>query len=418
MRILLASEYFYPVTKGGTEMYVYQLAKELIAHGYECAVLSMSDEKTEDVYDGISIYYIPFVRDTFQEREHPDNFNALNLCIENYKPDVFHLHTSTPSLGVNHLAKIAKLNIKTVFTAHLTNFTCLRGDLMLYGKEVCDGTLNRTRCLDCYLSNQGYRNTFQRALIIQLTKLPLLKNIYAPLNVYDQKKESLEKFKYVVDKIVLVSNWQNVVMQRNNFEESKLAICRQAINKRDILEQKIFTEDKLLKIGFVGRLVKVKGLHVLLNLFNNLNTENAELHIAAIKSEQELDYYSQVKHLAQKENIIWKENLSSSEIIAFLDSIDLLAVPSTWLETGPYVIFEALARKVPVLSFNKGGAVELINNNVNGWLVENELEFGLKLKELMANKEMLKEASLNIKKIRTTEDLFEDMVTVYNSYTD
>lgn len=418
MRILLASEYFYPVTKGGTEMYVYQLAKELIAHGYECAVLSMSDDKKEDVYEGIPIYYIPFVRDTFQEVVHPDNFDALRLCIENYKPDVFHLHTSTPSLGVNHLEKIATINIKIVFTAHLTSFTCLRGDLMLYGKEVCDGALNRNRCLDCYLSSQGYHNTFQRAVIIQLSKLPLLKTIYAPLNVYDQKKKSLDKFKKVVDKLVLVSNWQKSVMEINNFEESKLAISRQAINKRDILDQKKITENKLLKIGFVGRVVRLKGLHILLDVFNGLNTDNAELHIAAIQSKEELDYYMQVKHSAEKENIIWKENLSASEVFAFLDSIDLLAVPSTWLETGPYVIFEAMARKVPVISFNKGGAVELINNNINGWLVENELEFRWKLEELMTNKEMLKEASLNIKKIRTTEDLFEEMVTVYNSYKD
>ena len=79
MKIILATEYFYPVTKGGTEMYVYQLAKELIEHGHECIVLSLSNEKLVDEYDGIQIKYIPFEINAYNDSKNPQNLKVNNI---------------------------------------------------------------------------------------------------------------------------------------------------------------------------------------------------------------------------------------------------------------------------------------------------------------------------------------------------
>jgi glycosyltransferase involved in cell wall biosynthesis len=49
---------------------------------------------------------------------------------------------------------------------------------------------------------------------------------------------------------------------------------------------------------------------------------------------------------------------------------DLLAVPSQWLETGPMVVLEAFAASIPVMGSNLGGIAELVQDNVNGILVE------------------------------------------------
>lgn len=396
-------------------MYVYQLAKELIKHGHQCAILSISNIKHSDDYDGISIFYIPSIPNISQEQNTPINFEQLISVIKSFKPDIFHQHTLTPSLGVNHIAKLFKLGIKTIFTAHITSFSCIRGDLMLYGKIVCDGKLDRKRCIDCYLQQKGISNTVIRSTLTKGYSNNFLKFVFPSLLVYDNKLKAIELFKNNIHHLVVVSKWQQKLLLLNGFDENKVSVCRQAIDENDIISTKNITNSNILRIGFVGRIVKVKGLHLLLEILGNVDNSTFSLSIVGIKSDLELDYYKEVKAKANSLNVIWKEGLEQSEVIDFLDTIDLLVVPSTWLETGPYVIYEALARKVPVLAFNRGGAVELIENMYNGWLVNSEYEFRDILLELIKNKKKVMDISSSANMKRTTKDIYNEMIKNYEN---
>lgn len=415
MRILLATEYFYPISRGGTEMYVYQLAKELMLNGHECLVLSISNDFKHSTYEDIPIVYIPYVADISQEAEHPSNFESLLKIVKDYNPDIFHLHTYTTSLGVNHLKKLSDLGIITAFTAHITSFSCIRGDLMLYGKETCDGVLNKDRCLNCLLESRGLKNSFVRHIVVNLSGVKLTKTIFPALKIYDNKAEAIQIFKSSIDKTVVVSNWQKTILNDNGFSPNKIAVCRQAVNKKDIIQSKTIDLTGPLKIGFIGRVVVLKGLHNLLSIFKEIPTSKAKLSVAAIKSQLELDYYQTNFNLAKSLAVEWNEDLNTDEVINFLDGIELLVVPSSWIETGPYVIFEAMARKVPVLSYNKGGAVELIENNKNGWLINSDEELKEKLLELINNKMLVANASSNIKEVRDTTMLYSEMNEIYTS---
>lgn len=394
-------------------MYVYQLAKELIANGHECAILCISDEKKSAQYNGINLFYIPSIQNISREQSNPKNFNELLSVIQYYKPDIYHQHTYTPSLGVNHLVKLYNLGIRTVFTAHITSFSCIRGDLMLYGKSICDGKLDRNRCMDCYLQHRGISKSITRNILIDATKSSLLKLIFPALQVYDSKLNAITLFKNKLHHLVVVSKWQEKLLLLNGFDSSKISVCRQAINEYDIINFKGKVDSKILRIGFVGRIVKVKGLHLILEMLKKAVSSTFSLSVVGIKSSTESDYYLEMKNLAKSINTNWLEDLEPNEVIDFLDTIDLLVVPSTWLETGPYVIYEAMARKVPVLAFNKGGAVELIENNRNGWLVDTEEEFGSVLLSLIENRGKVFEMSSAITRVRTTNLLYEEMIDIY-----
>jgi glycosyltransferase involved in cell wall biosynthesis len=62
--------------------------------------------------------------------------------------------------------------------------------------------------------------------------------------------------------------------------------------------------------------------------------------------------------------------VTRSAVIPTIARHDLLAVPSQWLETGPFVVLEAFAAGVPVLGSDLGGIAELVSHAVDGILIE------------------------------------------------
>lgn len=414
MRIILATEYYYPISKGGTEMYIHQLAKQFVANGHDCMVISLSNELHTSEFDNIKIKYIPFEKNKYNDQEHPSNLSELIKIVSDYSPDIFHLHTYTPSLGVIHLLKVKELGVRVFFTAHLPSFTCLRGDLMRFGTEVCDGIMIQNKCMNCYLHFTGISNELNRKFLLRVSKIEIFRKAISRLNQFQIKVDSLTTFKNNLEKIIVVSQWQKNIFILNGFEENSIAVCRQSIDIENIRnDDKDFRYDKV-RIGFVGRIVNAKGLHLLLDILSEFDRSKFELNIIAIKSINEIEYYNSMKNKASVLEANWRENLNSEEVFNFLDNIDLLVVPSIMLETGPYVAFEALARKVPVLAFNYGGVREVINNT-NGFLMDNPTELKEILHNIINNVDLLKSKVNNFNNIRTSEDLYLETIKIYSS---
>jgi glycosyltransferase involved in cell wall biosynthesis len=82
------------------------------------------------------------------------------------------------------------------------------------------------------------------------------------------------------------------------------------------------------------------------------------------KSIEELDLVSHVEFL---------DNLSQSKIKEFLNRSKLLLHTSKF-ETFGLVAIEANSMGVPVLTTNRGSLVEIIEDNINGFLSENLVE--------------------------------------------
>lgn len=395
-------------------MYVYQLAKELIEHGHECIVLSLSNEKLVDEYDGIQIKYIPFEINAYNDSKIPQNLKALIDLVTDYAPDIFHLHTYTSSMGVNHLLALKNVGIKVLFTSHLPNFTCLRGDLMRMGNEVCDGLVTRDKCMDCYLHFTGITNVTTRKLLQQASRYQFVRDFIPRLNQYNFKVDILNAFKNKIDDIIVVSKWQKSILELNGFQPNNISVCRQSIKEENIIRQNKAHFSGKLRIGFIGRIVKVKGLHILLESLIKLDKSKYELNIVGLKSINEVEYYNTMLEMAKSISANWTENLESSAIFDFLDGIDLLVIPSIVLETGPIVAFEAMARKLPVLTFNYGGARELVDIDT-GFLVENAEEMHNVLKNIIDDKSILNTKSDHINYTRSTKDLYLETIKIYSN---
>ena len=64
----------------------------------------------------------------------------------------------------------------------------------------------------------------------------------------------------------------------------------------------------------------------------------------------------------------WLPEYENNQIVKHVfDHVDCIVAPSIWNENSPLVIQEALQAKVPVITSEKGGMGELIQDGINGW---------------------------------------------------
>lgn len=118
---------------------------------------------------------------------------------------------------------------------------------------------------------------------------------------------------------------------------------------------------KPLRFGYLGQIRPTKGLHVLIQAFMEEQLTNAELHIAG---KGDAEYETNLRQLTESHtNIRW---LGYSESKSFLESIDILVVPSLWNDTAPLVVMEAYSAGRPVLASRRGGIPELVTPET-GW---------------------------------------------------
>lgn len=130
-----------------------------------------------------------------------------------------------------------------------------------------------------------------------------------------------------------------------------------------------------LQLLFIGNLIPRKGLYTLLNALARVQTHNPQSpqwHLHIVGSEEidpphsaQMRYRANTLSLAQQ--ITWHGRLSDDALNQLLATSDLLVMPS--YEGFGIVYLEAMAYGLPVIAANFGAAPELIQHNINGYLI-------------------------------------------------
>lgn len=180
------------------------------------------------------------------------------------------------------------------------------------------------------------------------------------------------------------------------------------------LELRFKPEDKV--IVTVSRLVPSKGHKEVITVLPRLIREFENLKYLIVG---EGGYEKELKKLASEKgvlpNVIFAGRVEYDIVRHYLDLADLFAMPNTpnekkeSIEGLPNVIFEAMARGKPVIAGTEGGAKEIVEHGVNGFVqdgnnVERIYEHIL---ELLRNEEKARTFGENSRK-RIEESLTED----------
>jgi len=134
----------------------------------------------------------------------------------------------------------------------------------------------------------------------------------------------------------------------------------------EVVRKEFGFDDKIV-VGFVGRLVRLKGLLYLMYALKTLEKEFPNLHLIIAGDGPER---SLIEHMAQKLNlnVTMTGRLRHSEIPRVLSAIDIFVNPSL-TEGLPIAVMEAMAMQKPVVATDVGGTQDLVKDGENGFLV-------------------------------------------------
>lgn len=110
-------------------------------------------------------------------------------------------------------------------------------------------------------------------------------------------------------------------------------------------------------IGFAGALAPHKGTHVLLDAIRQLGWPDVRVEIAGGGDRA---YARRLRGMTAGLDVHFVGSIPPERMPAFLRGLDVLVVPSLWLENAPYVVLEAHAVGTPVLASDMDGLADVV----------------------------------------------------------
>lgn len=168
----------------------------------------------------------------------------------------------------------------------------------------------------------------------------------------------------------------------NNFKinKEKLIVINNPITKSVKIKPKTDKSRKQLNFITIGRIDSVKGYDRLIKILSKLELDFNYIIIGngdKVKLFDDLDKYNlseKITHIPFTDNVY-----------KYLQESDLF-LQGSYVEGFPNALLESCVAGTPAIAFNvPGGTKEIIDNGINGYLVENENDFLLHLKNFNKN---------------------------------
>lgn len=351
MKILLSNKFFYP--RGGDCIHTIQLKQLLEEQGHEVAVFSMQFPK--NIENENSEYWpsevsfgskspqklLAALRRPFGVREVKTKWNKL---LNDFQPDVVHLHNIHSQLSPLIAQEAKKRNIPVVWTLHDYKLLCPAYTFMEYCGNVCE---------DCL---QDPKAVIQKQCI-KGSKLA------SYLGYFEAKKWNKDRLQKYTDSFISPSSFLKGKMEEGGFPARQIKHIYNFADDEKFNNKINGTRNN--EVVYVGRLSKEKGVETLCKAFSFIEKKSAKLTIIGdgpIKPELEKQFASEnINFIGFQPWEVIKEKLGKASF---------MIIPSEWYENNPLTIIESLALGTPVLGAAIGGIPELIEEGSNGMTFE------------------------------------------------
>lgn len=328
---------------GGAASYVLDLMKELERRGHTTF-----------------LYYPQTRANIFGRIFNFSSFLKIKKILNEQEIDIAHFHEIFFNATPSTILAADLFKIPSLITVHDYGGFCPEGRFLRKNNELCNKFCMGVHCFNCVL--------FQKAIYFQIK--------------YKIQKQILRK----VSCFLSPSKFVRRVLEANGFK--RIIVFPYAIDTRKFKFTPLKQNHQIL---FVGRLVKEKGCEYLLQAFPEIVKEinDAKLLIVGEGPEKKklMRLARELKIRKRVEFVGW---IPRERINYYYQNSNLLVVPSVWYEVCGIVILEAFATGRPVVASRIGGIPDVINDNLNGYLVEpkNPNQLAKKIINILSDKDL------------------------------
>ncbi len=359
MNIAIFTDTYLPEING-VSISVFQLANELSKNNKVivfCPKYPKGNNKGKGEFKIVRIKSVPLpIYKTL--RFSLPNLLSIYKTLKKFKPDITHFHSPGP-LGIACLIISKYLKIPVIATYHT-----LYNELIFYVSPI--------EKIKKLLSEKILENLWS-------TQKPVKKFTFVWKKIWknNRKKESrlekitwkaIKEFHASCNKIIIPSPFVKKLMDKKGLKGKTINI----FNGVDIFKKFPAKKDYSLKnnILFVGRLAEEKRLDLLIKSFYLAKKVLPNLILTISGDGPEME---RLKKLTAKLNI---ENsvkflgmVPQEKLTQIYHNSDIFVITSK-TENQPLVVLEAMASGLPIIGVKKHGLTDLIDNSVNGYLLD------------------------------------------------
>jgi glycosyltransferase involved in cell wall biosynthesis len=439
MKIVHLLGWYFPDSVGGTEVYVEGLCRRLQDAGHDVLIAAPDARATEPQryeYHGVAVFRYPITdhptRDEAYHRVAMPGAAHLFRWLAEERPDILHVHSIKTGTGLPEFREAHRLGIRIIATCHLPSlgYLCRTGELMEGGKRPCDGVVRPAKCAACSLTHVGLAPSLSRvAGAIPPPLGALLRHIpgragtalgmSALIVEYQQMQRELFE---IVERFVVLNETAYRMLVADGSPKEKLALNRLGLSQTGVSRKPGPGErptKKPVHFGFAGRLHPSKGVVEIVRAARAI-PRSVDFRIdvrAPVLDAGARAIESELRRIAGDDSRIqFAPAVTSDEIPAVLSELDVLLSPSLWFENGPTIALEAMAVGTPIIASRVGNLAEIVDDRVNGRLVEagSVSELSAAILEAASDPQTTIDAWRSaLGPVRSMDDIARDYMTMY-----
>lgn len=296
----------------------------------------------------------------------------LDRLLTELQPDL--VHVANPAhIGAGIISRCVVSRIPTVVTTMDFWWVCPKATLLRPDHSICDGKPEYADCFRCIAASKPGRTLRWAArcaswLGVSHARLFLARGLRQGLTLTDcsqwvNRRENLGRLLEAADYVIFPSRATHDAI-RPHLSHQRFTILPYGLSNDWFLNPRpprteILRPEEMV-IGFAGVLAPHKGPHVLLKALQRLGWSRTRVRLAGPVGDRH--YERELRELSNGLNVEFVGALGAEAMPGFLRGLDLLAMPSLWLENLPFVMLEAQAAGVPVVGSRLPGIAEQIGD--------------------------------------------------------
>ncbi|WP_408957581.1 glycosyltransferase family 4 protein [Natrinema sp. 74] len=440
MRVLLAAHALPPDTYGGTELYTVRLAEAIADRGHSVTVAA--PRGADATVDGATVVRLPDPAPTPRPDDGIDPAGAEGVVrpaidaavadlLEARDPDLVHLqHLKGLSAGIPTVC--ADAGVPCIATLHDFWTLCHREQLRRPDGARCSGPDSLAKCVGCYADAVGrhvapaaddpgmktrdrwdQREHERDGESGPRNRLGLESVVADPVA---RRTDRLRRALTECDRLVSPSRFLRDVFVEYGTDPNLLVHRRNGIRTGRFGES-TFDPDDPLHVGYAGRIAESKGVHLLLAALEWLPDADLAVHVHGRFEPDAEPYHARLRKRAAGEPRVRFHGRYGDAADVF-PTFDVFVLPSVWLENSPLVIQEAFAAGVPVVTGDRGGMAELVDDGVDGLTVPvgDAAALAATLRRLAADPDLVRRLRAGVAEPTTLGDHADDLLALYREH--